>query len=288
MTSAPVVHSVFHRQTFTYSHVVSDPVTRRAAIIDPVLDYEPNSARTATAWAQKLVDHVRNNGLGVDWLIETHVHADHLSAAPFLKDALGGKTVIGAHVGVVQRTFRAIFNAEPGFATDGSQFDPLMRDGERLTLGALEIEALNTPGHTPACMSYVIGDAVFPGDTIFMPDYGTARCDFPGGDARTLHRSILRLFALPGTHRMFMCHDYGALGRAFACETTVEAERKGNIHVREGITEDAFVAMREARDKTLALPDLILPSVQINMHAGHFPPPEANGVSYIKLPLNKL
>jgi glyoxylase-like metal-dependent hydrolase (beta-lactamase superfamily II) len=288
MTSAPVVRSFFHRRTFTYSHVVWDPATRHAAVIDPVLDYEPNAARTATISAQAIVDYVKGNGLGVDWLIETHVHADHLSAAPFLKTALGGKTVIGSGVGVVQQTFKAIFNAEPGFATDGAQFDRLTKDGDRLRLGALEIEALHTPGHTPACMTYVIGDAVFVGDTIFMPDYGTARCDFPGGDARTLCRSLRRLFALPGPYRMFMCHDYGAPGRDFACETTVEAERTRNIHVREGISEDEFVAMREARDKTLALPDLILPAVQINMRAGQFPPPEANGVSYIKLPLNKL
>lgn len=288
MASAPLVQSFFHRRTYTYSHVVSDPASKRAAIIDPVLDYEPNAARTATNSAQAIVDHVKAAGLGVDWLIETHVHADHLSAAPFLKTMLGGQSVIGFNIGAVQRTFKAIFNAEPDFATDGSQFDRLVRDGERLTLGELEIEALHTPGHTPACMSYVIGDAVFVGDTIFMPDYGTARCDFPGGDARTLYRSVRKLFALPGAARLFMCHDYGGPGRDFAFETTVAAEHLRNVHVHDGIGEDEFVKMREARDRTLALPDLILPSVQINMRAGHFPPPEANGVSYIKLPLNKL
>jgi glyoxylase-like metal-dependent hydrolase (beta-lactamase superfamily II) len=268
--------------------VVSDPATRRAAVIDPVLDYEPNSARTATSFAEGIEGYVRSSGLTVDWLIETHAHADHLSAAPFLKQRLGGKTVIGFNIGVVQKTFKAIFNAEPSFATDGSQFDVLTKDGDELKLGTLAIAAMHTPGHTPACMTYVVGDAVFVGDTIFMPDYGTARCDFPGGNARTLYRSIRKIFALPGHYRMFMCHDYGAPGRDFAHETTVEAERTENLHVREGNTEDEFVKMREARDKTLALPDLILPAVQINMRAGHFPPPESNGVSYIKLPLNQL
>ena len=286
--SAPTVRTFFHRRTFTFCHVVSDPATRRAAIIDPVLDYEPSAARTGTAFAEGIESYVRSGGLTVDWLIETHAHADHLSAASFLKQRLGGKTVIGFNIDVVQKTFKAIFNAEPSFATDGSQFDVLTKDGNELKLGTLAITTMHTPGHTPACMTYVVGDAVFVGDTIFMPDYGTARCDFPGGNARTLYRSIRKIFALPGHYRMFMCHDYGAPGRDFAHETTVEAERTGNIHVREGITEDEFVKMREARDRTLALPDLILPSVQINMRAGHFPPPEANGVSYIKLPLNRL
>jgi glyoxylase-like metal-dependent hydrolase (beta-lactamase superfamily II) len=285
---APIVRTFFHRRTYTYSHVVSDPATRRAVVIDAVLDYAPNSARTSTASAEAIVDYVKGAGLTVDWLIETHAHADHLTATPFLKRKLGGRSVIGFNIPVVQQTFKKIFNLEASFATDGSQFDMLMQDSGKLELGELVIMAMHTPGHTPACMTYVIGDAVFVGDTIFMPDYGTARCDFPGGNARTLYRSIQKVFALPGHYRVFMCHDYGAAGRDFACETTVEAERAENIHVGAGIGEDAFVKRREARDKTLDLPDLILPSVQINIRAGHLPPPEANGVSYIKLPLDAL
>ena len=285
----PVVVAFFDEATFTYSYVVSDPESGQCALIDPVLDFDPNAGRTSHQGAQRLVDHVRARGLQVQWLLETHVHADHLSAAPFLRQALGGALAIGSHITQVQFTFARLFNAEPGFATDGRQFDHLFRDGERFQVGGIEAMALHTPGHTPACMTYVIGDAAFVGDTLFMPDYGTARCDFPGGDARTLYRSIHRLFALPDETRMFMCHDYKAPGReTYRYETTVGEQRRHNVHVHEGVDEATFVAMRTARDKTLEMPRLILPSVQVNMRAGELPPPEDNGVRYLKLPLDVL
>ena len=285
----PVVKSFFDEPTFTATHVVHDPATRRAAIIDSVLDFDQPSGRTGHASADAIVDYVRREGLTVEWQIETHAHADHLSAAPYLQEKLGGQIVIGRHIETVQTVFGAIFNEDARFARDGSQFDRLMADGERFMLGEIEGMVLHTPGHTPACMVWIIGDALFTGDTLFMPDYGTARADFPGGDARTLYRSIQRLLSLPGETRLFLCHDYKAPGRdSFAWETTIAAERTANVHVHEGVDEDQFVAMREARDQTLSMPRLILPSIQVNMRAGHFPEPEANGTRYLKLPLDTL
>jgi len=285
----PMVKTFFDGPTFTATHVVWDPATKRAAIVDSVLDFDQASGRTHTGSAEAVVAFVKSEGLSVDWILETHAHADHLSAAPFLKGQLGGQVVIGADITTVQRTFAGVFNEPASFAQDGSQFDKLMADGETFSVGTIPAVALHVPGHTPACLAFVIGDAVFVGDTLFMPDYGTARCDFPGGDARTLYRSIRRLMELPGETRVFLCHDYQAEGRnTYVWETTIAAEREGNIQVHEGVSEDEFVAMREARDATLAMPKLILPSVQVNIRAGHFPEPEANGVSYLKLPLNLL
>lgn len=285
----PVIRTFFDEPTFTATHVVHDPVTRRAAIIDSVLDFDQASGRTSTASAEAVVAYVEAEGLKVDWILETHAHADHLSAAPFLKERLGGTVTIGAAITTVQQTFAKVFNEPASFATDGSQFDRLMQDGEGFMLGEIPAVALHVPGHTPACLAYVVGDAVFVGDTLFMPDYGTARCDFPGGDARTLYRSIRRLMALPGETRVFLCHDYQAPDRKdYVWETTIAAEREANIQMHEGVSEDDFVARREARDATLAMPRLILPSVQVNIRAGNLPEPEANGVSYLKLPLNLL
>lgn len=285
----PVIRTFFDEPTFTATHVVHDPVTRRAAIIDSVLDFDQASGRTSTASAEAVVAYVEAEGLSVDWILETHAHADHLSAAPFLKERLGGTVTIGAAITTVQQTFAKVFNEPASFATDGSQFDRLMQDGEGFMLGEIPAVALHVPGHTPACLAYVVGDAVFVGDTLFMPDYGTARCDFPGGDARTLYRSIRRLMALPGETRVFLCHDYQAPDRKdYVWETTIAAEREANIQMHEGVSEDDFVARREARDATLAMPRLILPSVQVNIRAGNLPEPEANGVSYLKLPLNLL
>ncbi|MFZ2872736.1 MBL fold metallo-hydrolase [Zavarzinia sp.] len=285
----PVVHSFFDEPTFTVSYVVEDPATKVAAIVDSVLDYDPASGRTSTASADQLIALVKARGLTVEWLLETHVHADHLSAAPYLKKVLGGKIAIGANIKVVQGIFGKVFNAEPEFATDGRQFDKLFVDGDTFKVGAIEGRVLHTPGHTPACLTYVIGDAGFVGDTLFMPDYGTARCDFPGGDASTLFQSIRKIFALPDETRLFMCHDYKAPGRdSYAWETTVGAEKSANVHVHEGVAEGDFVAMRKARDATLSMPRLILPSVQVNMRAGELPPAESNGTRYLKIPLNAL
>lgn len=285
----PVVRTFFDEPTFTATHVAHDPASKCAAIIDPVLDFDQASGRTSTGSAQAVIDYVRAEGLTVEWLIETHAHADHLSAAPFLKAELGGMMVIGSAITTVQQTFAKVFNEPDSFAQDGSQFDRLMSDGEAFTLGEIPALALHVPGHTPACLAFAIGDAVFVGDTLFMPDYGTARCDFPGGDAATLYRSIRRLLALPDQTRLYLCHDYKAPGRDhYVTESTVAAQRAGNVHVHDGIDEQTFVTMREARDATLAMPRLILPSVQVNIRAGHFPEPEGNGVSYLKLPLNLL
>ena len=285
----PKVQSFFDEATFTATHLVSDPATGKAAIIDSVLDFDPASGRTSHTSAQTLVDAVRAQGLSVEWLLETHVHADHLSAAPWLQQQLGGRIAIGGAIETVQRTFGSIFNEGADFARDGSQFDVLMADGDRFSIGSLDAVALHVPGHTPADMAFIIGDTALVGDTLFMPDYGTARADFPGGSARTLYRSIRRLLALPPETRLLLCHDYKAPGRdAYFFETTVAAQRAGNVHVHDGVSEDAFVAMREARDKTLGMPRLILPSIQINMRAGHFPEPEANGTRYLKLPLDTL
>ena len=285
----PIVRTFFDEPTFTATHVVHDPVTRRAAIIDSVMDFDQAAGRASHASADAIIAYVREQNLAVDWLLETHAHADHLSDAPYLKKYLGGKVVIGRDIVTVQNVFAGVFNEPASFARDGSQFDRLMDDGETFRIGNLPAIALHVPGHTPACLAYVIGDAVFVGDTLFMPDYGSARADFPGGDARTLFHSIRRLMALPDATRVFLCHDYKAPGRDnFVWETTIGAEREDNVHVRDGIDEDAFVAMREARDQTLGMPRLILPSIQVNIRAGHLPEPEANGVSYLKLPLNLL
>ncbi|MBA4088544.1 MAG: MBL fold metallo-hydrolase [Novosphingobium sp.] len=287
--AAPVVTTFFDEATFTATHVVHDPATLRAAVIDPVLDFDQASGRTSHASADRVIAHVEAHGLTVDWLLETHAHADHLSAAPYLKERLGGQIVIGAAIRTVQDVFGKVFNEGPAFARDGSQFDLLMDDGHAFRVGGIEAIALHVPGHTPACLAYVIGDAVFVGDTLFMPDYGTARADFPGGDARTLYRSIRRLMALPDETRVFLCHDYKATGRdQFVWETTIGAERTANVHVHEGVSEDEFVAMREARDATLGMPKLILPSIQVNMRAGHLPEPDSNGVRYLRLPVDLL
>lgn len=286
---APLVKAFFDPATFTVSYVVRDPQSPACAIVDSVLDYDPAAGRTSHTSADAIVAYVRDNHLTVEWILETHVHADHLSAAPYLKQKLGGKMAIGAHITVVQGTFGKIFNAGTEFARDGRQFDRLLNDGDQFDIGALQGRAIHTPGHTPACMSYLIGDAVFVGDTLFMPDYGTARCDFPGGDAHMLYQSARRLLALPGETRMFMCHDYKAPGRDDYCwETTVAEERSNNIHLNEDVSEDEFVSMRTDRDATLGMPRLILPSVQVNMRAGELPPAEDNGIRYIKVPLNVL
>jgi len=288
-TKSPVVTSFFDDQTFTISHVVRDPQSKACAIIDSVLDYDASSGRTMNASAQALIDYIKSESLEVQWLLETHAHADHLSAAPLLQAELGGQLAIGREIVRVQQVFGKIFNAGTVFQRDGSQFDQLFNDGDRLRIGQMEATVLHVPGHTPACLAYVVGDAIFPGDTLFMPDYGTARCDFPGGDARQLYRSIQRLTKLPDEARMFLCHDYKAPGRDhYAWETTVGAERTGNIHIRDGVTEDQFYKMRTERDATLAMPKLILPSVQVNMRAGQLPPAEDNGVQYLKILLNAL
>lgn len=285
----PHVEAFFDPATSTYSYVVSDPATQQCAIIDSVLDYDPASGRTSFASADRLIEYVREQGLTVEWLLETHVHADHLSAAPYLQQELGGKLAIGEQVTVVQETFGKLFNAGTEFALDGSQFDHLFRDGDTFNIGTLEARVIHTPGHTPACLTYVIGDAAFIGDTLFMPDFGTARCDFPGGDAHILYRSIQRLFKLPDETRVFLCHDYKAPGRdEYQHETTIGEQRRHNVHVHEGVSEEEFVAMRTARDATLDMPTLILPSVQVNMRAGHLPPAEDNGVRYLKIPLDQV
>ncbi|WP_338415472.1 MBL fold metallo-hydrolase [uncultured Sphaerotilus sp.] len=286
------VESFFDDASSTFSHLVLDRATGQCALVDSVLDYDPKSGRTRTAGAARLVARVRELGAQVQWLLETHVHADHLSAAPWLQAQLGGQIAIGAQITTVQKTFGTLFNAEPGFCRDGSQFDHLFRDGDTFAIGGLRATAMHTPGHTPACMTYLVEDgdahAAFVGDTLFMPDYGTARCDFPGGDAATLFRSIRRVLALPGDTKLYMCHDYRPGGRPLAHVSTVAEQRTANVHVHDGIAEADFVAMRQARDATLDMPVLILPSVQVNMRAGHLPPPEDNGISYLKIPLNAL
>jgi glyoxylase-like metal-dependent hydrolase (beta-lactamase superfamily II) len=289
MTRKPDVKAFFDPATNTVSYVVSDPQTRQAAIVDSVLDYDPKSGRTSRASADAVIAYVREQGLTVQWILETHVHADHLSAAPYLKDQVGGTLAIGSNIRTVQDVFGKVFNAGTEFARDGSQFDRLFEDGETFMLGSIEAKAIHTPGHTPACMTYVIGDAGFVGDTLFMPDYGTARCDFPGGDAHVLYRSIQTLYALPDETRLFLCHDYLPEGRdTYQWETTIGAQKAGNIHVHQGVSEEAFVKMRTERDATLAMPVLILPSVQVNMRAGHFPPADENGLTYLKIPVDAL
>jgi glyoxylase-like metal-dependent hydrolase (beta-lactamase superfamily II) len=289
MSERPEVSGYFDEATNTVSYIVTDADTRACAIIDSVLDFDAASGHTSFDSADRLVAEVRNRGLKVEWILETHVHADHLSAAPYLQKHLGGKLGIGSQIVVVQDTFGKIFNAGTEFQRDGSQFDRLLEDGDSFRIGGIEARAMHTPGHTPACMTYLIGDAAFVGDTLFMPDYGTARADFPGGDARQLYRSILKLFALPPETRLFLCHDYKAPGRdEYRWETTVAEERANNIHVHDGVSEDEFVKLRMARDKTLGAPKLIIPSIQVNMNAGHFPPPDAQGNVFLKVPVNRI
>ncbi len=285
----PEIKTFFDHETFTASHVVIDPMSLSCAIIDSVLDFDPAAGRTSTRNADDIVAFVEGRGLKVQWILETHAHADHLSAAPYLKERLGGRIGIGEHIREVQVVFGHIFNESATFARDGSQFDHQFVDGEVFSIGRLEVRVMHTPGHTPACVTFVVGDAAFVGDTLFMPDYGTARADFPGGDAHVLFRSIRKVLSLPPETRLFLCHDYKAPGReAFLWETTVAAERAGNVHVHDGVTEDEFVAMRRARDAQLGMPRLILPSIQVNMRAGELPPPEENGERYLKIPLNML
>ena len=281
----PRVHAQFDEATHTVSYVVWDPATCRAAIIDPVLDYDHRTGRVSHRSADDLLGFVADQGLSVDWVLETHAHADHLSAAPYLKEKTGAPIGIGARITEVQRTFAPVFGLDD-VSGDGREFDRLFRDGETIAIGGLQVEVMHTPGHTPACVSYRIGEAVFVGDTLFMPDYGTARADFPGGDARTLYRSIHRLLALPDATRLYLCHDYKAPGRDhFAWETTVGEEKTRNIHVGGGVDEASFVAMREARDAALAAPVLLLPSLQVNIRAGRLPDPDRDGRRFLKIPL---
>jgi glyoxylase-like metal-dependent hydrolase (beta-lactamase superfamily II) len=289
MTHRPDVKGFFHEPTNTVSYVVSDPATAACAVIDTVLDYDNAAGRTTTASADEVIAYVGAQNLTCEWVLETHVHADHVSAAPYVQEKLGGRLGIGNRIVVVQETFGKVFNAGTEFQRDGSQFDRLFSDGDEFALGSLNARVMHTPGHTPACLTYVIGDAAFVGDTLFMPDYGTARADFPGGSARQLYGSIRKVLALPPETRLFLCHDYKAPGRDFyAWETTVAEQRLNNVHVRDGIGEDEFVAMREARDKTLSMPKLIVPSIQVNMRGGEFPQPEDNGTVYLKVPINRL
>ena len=282
----PDIKAFFDEATFTVTYIVSDPATRKAAVIDPVLDFDPASGRTTTKSADNVIEHVREHSLDVDWILETHVHADHLSGAPYLQEQLGGKTAIGAGVTSVQETFKNIFNAAD-LATDGSQFDQLFTDGDTFAVGEIEARVIATPGHTPACVTYVIGDAAWVGDTLFMPDFGTARTDFPGGSAPLLYQSIRKILALPEDTRLFMCHDYKAPGRdVYAWETTVGEQRDHNVHIDKTVTEATFVERRERRDKQLGMPKLLLPAIQVNMRAGKLPEQEANGIRYLKIPVD--
>ncbi len=284
-SKADVTH-FFDESTNTLSYVVRDPGSRSCAVVDSVLDLDYPSGTITYAGADAIIEHIRAEGLELEWILETHVHADHLSAAPYIQDQIGGKIAIGTEITTVQNVFGKVFNAGTGFQRDGSQFDVLLKEGDSINIGGLEGYAMHTPGHTPACMTFVLGDAVFVGDTLFMPDFGTARCDFPGGDAATLFRSIRRILELPENLRVFVCHDYLPGGRDLAFETTIGEERAKNIHVHDGIAEEEFVAMREARDATLGMPNLILPSLQVNMRAGHLPPPDSDEQLFLKLPLN--
>jgi glyoxylase-like metal-dependent hydrolase (beta-lactamase superfamily II) len=284
----PLVHGIFDPATWTITYVVYEKEGSACAIIDSVLDYDPKSGRTSTESADKVIAFVREKNLQVSWILETHAHADHLTAAPYLKAQLGGQTAIGDHITTVQRVFKGIFNLEPGFKVDGTQFNHLLKKDEAFAIGNLTAHTLFVPGHTPACVAYQIGNAVFVGDTLFMPDVGSARCDFPGGDAKTLYASTRKLLSLPPETRLFMCHDYPPTDRPIRFETTVAEQRAHNIHLHDGIDEAEFIRMRTTRDATLAMPVLILPSVQINIRAGEMPPKEDNGVSYLKIPLNAL
>ncbi len=283
----PQVTPFFDEPTNTFSYVVRDPQSTACAVVDSVLDFDYAAGRTDTRSADAIIRHIKAAGLQAEWILETHVHADHLSAAPYLQQRLGGQTAIGSRITTVQNTFGRLFNADNGFARDGSQFDRLFDEGDEFAIGRLNARVLHTPGHTPACLSYVVGDAVFVGDTLFMPDYGSARCDFPGGDAATLYQSVQKLMALPDDTRMFLCHDYLPEGRSgYVCETSVGAQRRHNIHLNQGVSEAEFVAMRRKRDATLSMPRLIIPSVQVNMRAGQMPEAEANGQVYLKVPIN--
>lgn len=284
----PQVRGFFDNATWTVTYVVHDGPGSACAIIDSVLDYDPKSGRTRTGSADKVIEYVLANRLDVEWILETHAHADHLTAAPYLKSKLGGRIGIGEYIRTVQKAFKSIFNLEPGFRQDGTQFDHLFRDGDEFRIGELTARAMHVPGHTPADLAYQVGDAVFVGDTLFMPDVGTARCDFPGGDANSLYASVRKILSLPPETRLFMCHDYPPNERAPAFETTVAEQRQKNIHVHDGITQEQFVQMRNKRDATLEMPVLILPSVQVNIRAGEMPPKEDNGISYLKIPLNAL
>lgn len=285
MQSQPHIQAFFDEPTNTVTYLVSDPQTRQAAVIDPVLDYDHRSGKASTASADRVLEKARDDGLAIVWVLETHAHADHLSAAPYIRQRTNAQVAIGEHIRDVQTIFRPVFNVDE-VSGNGSEFDRLLKDGETFHIGDLTVEVLHTPGHTPACVSYRIGDAVFVGDTLFMPDYGTARADFPGGSARTLYRSIQRLLALPPETRIFLCHDYKAPGRdSYEWETTVAEERARNVHVKDGVEEDAFVTMRQQRDATLAAPTLLLPSIQVNIRAGRLPRAESNGVHYLKIPV---
>lgn len=292
MNEAMQIEAFFDETTSTISYIVVDPRSMRCAVIDSVLDYDPKAGRTGTRGADRLIERIGTLGATLDWILETHVHADHLSAAPYIQAQLGGRLAIGSHITTVQQVFGKLFNAGTDFARDGSQFNQLLDDGETFAIGTLQCRAMHTPGHTPACMTYVVSDGddtvAFVGDTLFMPDYGTARCDFPGGDARTLYRSIRKVLSLPPETRLYLCHDYQPGGRDMAYVTTVAEQRAGNIHVHDGVSEDEFATMRADRDATLEMPMLMLPSVQVNMRAGELPPAESNGMRYIKIPLNAL
>ena len=282
----PIVKAFFDEATFTVTYIVSDPETRRAVVIDPVLDYDPSSGRTATSSADQLVEHITSSDLKIDWILETHVHADHLSGAPGIQARTGGKTAIGQEVTSVQSTFKELFNIAD-LAVDGSQFDYLFADGETFKVGNIDARVLATPGHTAACVSYVIGDSAFVGDTLFMPDFGSARCDFPGGDAAQLYQSIQKIYSLPKETRLFMCHDYKAPGRDFfAWETSIREQRDSNIHIDKDVSEDEFVALREGRDSELGMPKLLFPSIQVNIRAGSLPDAESNGIRYLRIPLD--
>lgn len=288
ISNNPQVHGIFDPATWTVTYVVYEKVGSACAIIDSVLDYDHKSGRTHTASADKVIAFVKEKNLKVEWILETHAHADHVTAAPYLKEKLGGVTAIGDHIQQVQKVFQGVFNLESSFKTDGSQFGHLLKEDEEFKIGELTGKTLFVPGHTPACVAYQIGDAVFVGDTMFMPDVGTARCDFPGGDAKVLYQSVRKLLSLPNETRLFMCHDYPPTDRAICFETTVAEQREKNIHVHDGVSEAEFVAMRSKRDATLEMPVLILPSVQVNIRAGEMPPAEANGVAYLKIPMNLL
>ncbi len=290
MSSKPsaLIKDFFDPETWTFTYVVYEGDSSPCVIIDSVLNYDPKSGRTTTRSADEVIGFVNAHQLQVSWILETHAHADHLTAAPYLQTHLGGKLVIGDHITSVQTVFKGVFNLDDRFQADGTQFDHLLKEGESLAFGGLSLRALFVPGHTPACMAYEIGDAIFVGDTLFMPDVGSARCDFPGGDAKTLYRSIQKILSYPGQTKLYMCHDYPPTDRPAVCMTTVADEKANNIHVHDGITESQFVEMRTARDKTLEMPVLILPSIQVNIRAGHFPEPEGNGIAYLKIPLNAL
>lgn len=286
---SPIVECFFDEVTNTATYVVREADGNSCAVIDSVLDYDAHSGRTSTTSADAVTKYIRENELSCEWILETHAHADHFSAAPYLRDKIGGKIAIGEHIPEIQRVFANIFNAGAAFEPDGSQFDELLKDGQKFHIGAMPVHVIFTPGHTPACVSYHIGDSVFVGDTLFMPDYGTARCDFPGGDAATLYSSIQKIFELPDKTRMFLCHDYKAAGRdMFIWQTTIGIQKASNIHIHDGVTQADFVTMRNARDKTLGLPKLILPSIQVNMRAGELPPPEDDGHHYLKIPINRV